>query len=178
MSQAGLTAIGHARSLDGTVGGGSAARRRPLAAFPTPEPRPLRLVIADDNPIFPELLLRTFHHHEWIEVVGCAANGRDAVTIASATEPDLVLMDLNMPVLDGIEATRRIVARNPEVAVVVLTASATTSECSAVLAAGARMVLPKSIDLAALVDHLRDTFLRQTQTESSPPFHGARSNQP
>lgn len=189
LSLAGLTAhIGHAGRLDDTVGGGSAARRRPLVASAltaVPAEDPLRVLIADDNPLFPELLLRFFHHHEWIQVVGCAANGRDAVTLASATTPDVVLMDLNMPLLDGVEATRRIVARDADVVVVVLTASATPSECHEVLAAGARMVLPKSIDLAVVVGHLREAYLDgsdqprpQTQTESSPARQGARSNQP
>jgi CheY-like chemotaxis protein len=163
VGNAGLTANdSRARRLVDTVGGESAAKRRPPAvsnAATSPEvERPLRVLIADDHPILTELLLRTFHSHDWIEVVGCAANGRDAVMLASAAKPDLILMDIEMPIMDGIEATRRILARMSTV-VLVLTASAPQGDREIALAAGARAVLPKTIDPALLVGHLQNVFL-------------------
>jgi DNA-binding NarL/FixJ family response regulator len=128
--------------------------------LPDAEHRPLRVLIADDDPLFPELLLGMCQRHDWIRVVGCAANGRDAAVLASATSPDLVLMDIDMPVLNGIEATRRILARSP-VVVIVLTASADPEDLTGALAAGARAVLPKTVDPAVLVAHLRNAYLER-----------------
>jgi CheY-like chemotaxis protein len=164
---AGLTAkSSRAGCLADAVGGGSAARRRPpielraVASLPDAEQEPLRVLIADDNPLYPELLLSTCRHHDWIVVVGCAANGRDAVVLASATSPDVVLMDIDMPLLDGIEVTRRILARSQAV-VIVLTASADPADHAGALAAGARAVLPKTVDPAVLVAHLQSAYLER-----------------
>jgi CheY-like chemotaxis protein len=118
------------------------------------------VLIADDNPLFPELLLSMCQRHDWLIVVGCAANGRDAVVLASATSPDVVLMDIDMPLLDGIEATRRILARQHAV-VIVLTASADPPKHEAALVAGARAVLPKTIDPAVLIAHLESAYIER-----------------
>jgi CheY-like chemotaxis protein len=162
-AEAGLTAQGsHAERLVEPVGGESAAVHRPPSASHTPqsaaETRPLRVLIADDHPIYTELLLRLLVRHEWIEVVGCAANGRDAVTLASAASPDLILMDLEMPIMDGVEALRRIRER-AAVTVLILTASATGADRERALAAGALAVLPKTTDPSELVGHLQNVFL-------------------
>ena len=116
------------------------------------------MLIADDHPIYTELLLRLLARHEWIEVVGCAVNGRDAVMLANAAKPDLVLMDFEMPIMDGIEATRRINERRPT-AVLMLTASATNVDRERAIAAGALAVLPKATDPVELVAHLQNVFL-------------------
>jgi DNA-binding NarL/FixJ family response regulator len=121
-------------------------------------------MIAEDHPILTELLVRTFQSLDWIEVVGCAKNGRDAVMLASATAPDLVLMDIHMPIMDGVEATRRILSRMSTV-VLVLTASAVDQERERVLANGARAVLPKTIDPALLVAHLQSVYLERAATD-------------
>jgi CheY-like chemotaxis protein len=112
-------------------------------------------LIAEDHPILTELLVRTFQSLDWIDVVGCATNGRDAVMLASTTAPDLVLMDIHMPVMDGVEAT----------VVLVLTASAVEEERERVLANGARAVLPKTIDPALLVGHLQNVYLERAATD-------------
>jgi CheY-like chemotaxis protein len=160
---AGLTAKnGRAGRLVDVVGGGSAARRRPpvelraVTSLPQADER-LRVLIADDNALFPELLLSTCRRHDWLVVVGCAANGRDAVLLASAISPDVVLMDIDMPVMDGIEATRHILADRGAV-VLVLTASADPADHERALAAGARAVLPKTVDPAVLVAHLQTVY--------------------
>src|SRR5712691_10823770 len=161
-ADAGLTAQGsHAERLVEPVDGESAAVHRPPSASLTPkaaEPSPLRVLIADDHPIYTELLLRLLARHEWIEVVGCAVNGRDAVMLASAASPDLILMDLEMPIMDGLEAMRRIRER-ALITVIVLTASATAVDRERALAAGALTVLPKATDPIELVGHLENVFL-------------------
>jgi DNA-binding NarL/FixJ family response regulator len=120
----------------------------------------------EDHPIVAELLMSTFQRHDWIEVVGCAVNGRDAVLLASATAPDLVLMDIHMPIMDGVEATRRILGRMSTV-VLVLTASAVQDERDRVLANGARAVLPKTIDPVVLVAHLQSVYLERADAAES-----------
>ena len=164
----GLTANGRVRAQAWSTwwAADRAARRRPPVVGPgswqsDEGTGPLRVLIADDSSHFPELLLHCFHNHDWIKVVGCAANGRDAVMLASAMKPDVVVTDLNMPLVDGIEATRRILALQPSAMVLVLTGSSDTDECTRALAAGARMVLPKSIDLTVVVDLLRDAYLER-----------------
>ena len=174
-ADAGLTALsGHANRLVDTVGGGSAARRRPPVALTSAAPsneadKPLRVLIVDDHPLFPELLFRIFHDYDWIEVVGCAANGRDGVMIASATKPDVVLMDIDMPLLDGIEATRRILRRRWTV-VIFLTSSASPEDHARAAAAGARVLLPKDTDPERIVAHLRDVYLdRSARSKARHP---------
>jgi DNA-binding NarL/FixJ family response regulator len=135
-----------------------------------PEPQadpPLRVLIVDDHPLFPELLLRLFQVRDWIEVVGCAVNGRDAVAVASATKPDVVLMDLKMPLLDGIEATRRILEHRHTI-VLVLTSSDSSSDHARALAAGARVVLDKVIDPLELLAYLEEAYLERLAAPREP----------
>jgi DNA-binding NarL/FixJ family response regulator len=179
------------------VSGGSAARRRsPVESSAAPDEWPLRVLIVDDDALYPKLLFRLFQDHAWIDVVGLATNGRDAVTLAAAKEPDVVLMDLDMPLLDGIEATRLIKA-NGESTVLILTGSDSPGDRQNLLDAGAHAVLTKLIDPQQLLARLHELHIerslaalglerapawhsqrRQTQTESSPPRQGERSNQP
>jgi CheY-like chemotaxis protein len=128
---------------------------------------PLRVLIVDDHPLFPELLLRLFQARDWIEVVGCAVNGRDAVAVASATEPDVVLMDIKMPLLDGIEATRRILQHRHTI-VLVLTSSDSSSDHERALAAGARVVLDKLIDPLELLAYLEEAYLERLAAPGEP----------
>jgi len=86
------------------------------------EPNPMRVLIADDHALFRDGL-RSLLEARGVEVVGEAANGREAVEMALELRPDVVLMDLTMPELTGIEATERICNQELDIAVVVLTAS-------------------------------------------------------
>jgi DNA-binding NarL/FixJ family response regulator len=171
-AHAGLTAIGRAGRLVDMVGGESAAKRRPPVVsrrlpLPARADDPLKVLIVEDHPIFTELLLRSFHRHAWVEVVGCATNGRDGVVLASTARPDVVLMDIEMPVMDGIEATKAILDRMPAV-VFVLTASASPQHHARALGAGARAVLPKTIDPALLIGHLQNVFLERIAAADGP----------
>jgi len=89
----------------------------------TKKPKPLRVVIADDHRLFAEALEAILTADERIEVVGQAGDGSEAVELARRLGPDLVLMDVSMPVLDGFEATREIRAEAEDVRVLMLTGS-------------------------------------------------------
>jgi DNA-binding NarL/FixJ family response regulator len=97
----------------------------------------IRLLIADDHAVVRTGLRQLVGTFEDVELVGEAANGEEAVALCAEREPDVVLMDLEMPVLDGIEATRQIVAAQPGVAVVVLTSFSDRDEILRALDAGA-----------------------------------------
>ena len=81
----------------------------------------VRVLLADDQALFREALTTLLEVQPGIEVVGEAANGEDAVRTSAAARPDVVLMDLRMPVLDGIAATARLRAEQPDVRVIALT---------------------------------------------------------
>jgi DNA-binding NarL/FixJ family response regulator len=106
----------------------------------------LRVLVADDHPVFRAGLRTTISAMQDVEVVGEAASGLQAVTLARQLRPELVGMDLHMPELDGIQATRRILDQNPAVAVLVLTMLEDDDSVFAALQAGARGYLLKGAD--------------------------------
>lgn len=103
----------------------------------------IRLLIADDHGIVREGLERLFASVPDVEVVGTAADGREAVALAGQTVPDVVLMDLGMPQVDGVEATRRITAEHPAARIVMLTAHGDRAQIRDALRAGAAGYLLK-----------------------------------
>jgi DNA-binding NarL/FixJ family response regulator len=112
-----------------------------------PEPEePLRVVVVDDHPLFREGLAMLLGSVPGLAVVGTAADGAAAVAVAREEQPDVVVMDVQMPVLDGIEATRRITSDSPSTGVVVLTMSEDDSTVFAAVRAGARGYLLKGAD--------------------------------
>ena len=111
----------------------------------TPD-RPLRVVIADDQASVREGLVLLLGGLPGIDVVGAAADGEQALTLVAEHQPDAILLDLHMPVLDGIGATRRLVAEHPGVAIVVLTTYADDGSVIEALQAGARSYLTKDAD--------------------------------
>jgi DNA-binding NarL/FixJ family response regulator len=111
----------------------------------------MRVVIADDQTAVREGLVTLLSTMPDIEVVGSAADGADAAELVTQTAPDVVLMDLNMPRVDGVEATRRIRNANPDVQVVVLTTYADDESILDALRAGAIGYLTKD----AGRDHIR-----------------------
>jgi DNA-binding NarL/FixJ family response regulator len=110
--------------------------------------RPLRIVIADDQASVREGLVLLLGGLPDIEVVGAAADGQQALELVASHEPDAILLDLHMPVLDGLGATRRLAAEHPGVAVVVLTTYADDGTVLDALHAGARSYLTKDADRA------------------------------
>jgi DNA-binding NarL/FixJ family response regulator len=115
----------------------------------------IRVVIADDHPIVRAGLVALVEAAGDIEVVGTASTGLDAVEIAAAHRPDVVLMDLRMPGLDGDEATARIIAANPGTRVVILTTYESDDAILSAIEAGASGYLLKAAPEAELLAGLR-----------------------
>jgi DNA-binding NarL/FixJ family response regulator len=103
----------------------------------------VRVVVADDQRVVREGLVTSLNVLPGVEVVGAAADGEQAVALVGRHRPQVVLMDLRMPRIDGVEATRRIVADHPGTAVVVLTTYADDESILAALQAGALGYLTK-----------------------------------
>ncbi len=112
----------------------------------TAAPTPLRIVVADDQASVREGLVMLLGGLPDIDVVGAAADGLRALELVAELRPDAILLDLRMPVLDGIETTRRLTAEHPGVAVVVLTTYADDHSVLDALRAGARSYLTKDAD--------------------------------
>ena len=116
---------------------------------------PLRIVIADDQASVREGLVLLLGGLPGIDVVGAAADGEQALALVAEHQPDAILLDLHMPVLDGIEATRRLSAEHPRVAVVILTTYADDESVLDALRAGARSYLTKDADRADIASALQ-----------------------
>jgi DNA-binding NarL/FixJ family response regulator len=121
----------------------------------TEDPARLRLVVADDQASVREGLVVLLGLLPDIDVVASAADGQEAVELVARHRPDAILLDLHMPVLDGIEATRLLTQRHPEVAVVVLTTYADDASVLTALGAGARSYLTKDADRSEIAHALR-----------------------
>jgi len=105
----------------------------------------MRILIADDHPLFRDGL-RSLLMAEGHEVAGEAKNGREAVTLARELKPDLVLMDLQMPELNGIDATKLLTTELPDIKVVILTASEEDSKLFDAIKSGAQGYLLKNLE--------------------------------
>ena len=116
---------------------------------------PLRILVADDHAAFRDGLTALLATVDDIAVVGQAGSGEAVVAGAAELQPDVVLMDLNMPGIDGIEATRRLVATSPHIAVLVLSMYEDDESIFAALRAGARGYLLKGSDRSEIVRAIR-----------------------
>jgi DNA-binding NarL/FixJ family response regulator len=118
--------------------------------------KPIRVLIVDDHEIVREGLQTLLAEASDFEVVGTAGDGASAVSLAEKENPDVILMDLLMPGLDGIEATRRILAQNPSARVLVLTTFADDQRVRDTIQAGATGYLLKDVLKADLLRALHD----------------------
>src|SRR5690606_41215109 len=107
--------------------------------------RIIRLLIADDHVLFRKGLCQALTQEPDLEVVGEAADGNEAITKAVALKPDVVVMDLAMPVLSGIEAARQIRRQQPEVSVVILTAYDDDENLRSAMSAGVRAYVRRGV---------------------------------
>jgi len=112
---------------------------------------PLRVVIADDDVLFARMVRAQLSAHPAFEVVGIGANGDEAIALSDELQPDLILMDVYMPVRNGIEAAREIRSSADPPTVVLLTGEDAELNAQA-YAAGAAAYLRKSADVVALIN--------------------------
>ncbi|OXS61577.1 DNA-binding response regulator [Cohnella sp. CIP 111063] len=103
----------------------------------------LRLLLADDHPMFLEGLAANLQNEEGIEVAGQAADGNEAVRLAELLQPDVILMDVNMPGQNGIEATREIIRTSPHIGILILTMFDDDASVFSAMRSGARGYLLK-----------------------------------
>jgi DNA-binding NarL/FixJ family response regulator len=114
------------------------------------------VLIADDHRLFAEALRAILSDDERIEVVGLAVSGADAVVQANDLRPDVVLMDISMPGLDGVQATRVILEEQPDVSVVMVTGSDARQDVDAARTAGASGYVTKDRIAAELIGAIID----------------------
>ena len=128
---------------------------------------PIRILIAEDQRIVREGLIALLEDESEIAIVGEAADGRQAVEMFAALRPDVVLMDLQMPVIDGPEATRQIRTQTPDAHILVLTTYATDEFIFKALRAGAQGYLLKDASADELLAAIRAVYQGQTQLAPS-----------
>jgi DNA-binding NarL/FixJ family response regulator len=119
-------------------------------------PSKIRVLIADDHALFAEALDAILASEPGIEVIGRARNGEEAVDQALALEPDVILMDIAMPVVDGVEATKRIRQEQQEACVLMLTGSNSRTDVARARDAGAAAYVTKDRIAAQLIDAIRE----------------------
>ena len=115
---------------------------------------PTRLVLVDDDELFLEALAAMLDADGRFEIVGLALNGVEAVELATSRSPDVVLMDIDMPVMDGVEATRQIREQQPAMRVLLVSGSAFADRVGEALAVGALGYVSKSRAGTDLVDNI------------------------
>lgn len=115
----------------------------------------IRVVVADDQPLVRSGFRMILDERPDIELVGEAGDGREAIELARRLDPDVVLMDVRMPVLDGVEATRRLVDANSRARILVLTTFDVDEYVYAAVRAGASGFLLKDVEPVELVDAIR-----------------------
>jgi DNA-binding NarL/FixJ family response regulator len=116
---------------------------------------PVSVLIADDHPVFRRGLRALLTSVADVEVVGEAATGLEVVATAAVTQPDVIVMDLHMPGLNGIEATRRVLLTSPHISVLVLTMLEDDASVFAAMRAGARGYLLKDADQDEILRAIR-----------------------
>ncbi|MBE1590553.1 response regulator [Nonomuraea angiospora] len=122
----------------------------------------MKVLVVDDQQLMREGLVALLDLVDDVEVVGDAGDGEQALRLVAEVRPDVVLMDLRMPVMDGVEATRRIARAHPEVAVVVLTTYDDDRSVDSALLAGARGYLTKDAGRAEIAAALRSAAAGQS----------------
>ena len=127
----------------------------------------IRVLVVDDHPVVRGGLVGWLDAQQDLTVVGEAADGQEALALVATAEPDVVLMDLRMPRMDGVTATERLAARHPAVRVLVLTTYDTDADIVRAVAAGATGYLLKDTPLPQLADAVRAAA--RGETVLAPP---------
>jgi DNA-binding NarL/FixJ family response regulator len=127
----------------------------------------VRVLVVDDQAVVRDGLVALLGLADGIEVAGAAGDGQEALDLLGRVECDVVLMDLRMPVLDGVAATARIAREHPSVAVLVLTTYADDDSVAAALAAGARGYLTKNAGRAEIAAAIRSAAAGQSTFDAA-----------
>jgi len=117
--------------------------------------KPIRIVVVDDHDVVRRGLAILIRAFDDLDLIGSAANGIEAIDLAEKLRPDVMLMDMIMPEMDGVEATRQIREKYPDIQVVALTSSRDEAQLQAILAAGAVSFLSKNTAIDDLVASIR-----------------------
>lgn len=136
------------------------------ASHPLPSPlheKIIRVLVVDDHAIVRHGLCRLIELQDDMDVVGEGANGFEAVALADRLNPDVILLDLLMPQMDGVEATRRILERSPQSRVLILTSFGEDDKVFPAIRAGAQGYLLKDIQPRQLVQSVRETYQGKAQ---------------
>ncbi len=120
----------------------------------TPAGRPIRVLLADDDETYLASLCALIEGRPDLEVVGAAANGLEAIELADALDPEACVLDLHMPLLDGVTAAARLRRDHPSICLIALTADDDAALHTAVREAGADAVLMKDEMIDALMQRL------------------------
>ncbi len=116
---------------------------------------PVRVLVADDHTLFREGLIAILSPEEGTEIAGEAADGEEAIAKATSLHPDVILMDIMMPKVNGIEATQRILQTSPKIGIIVLTMLEDDDSVFAAMCAGARGYILKGADKAEVLRTIR-----------------------
>jgi two-component system, NarL family, nitrate/nitrite response regulator NarL len=120
----------------------------------------IRVLVADDHRLFAETLEALLATEDRVEVVGWAQDGKEAVRLARKLRPDVILMDISMPVMDGFEATRRIRRQEKNACVLILTGSNSRTDVDLARKAGAAGYVTKDRIAAELIDAIVEVVSR------------------
>ena len=122
----------------------------------------IKIIIADDHAVVREGTCRILEQEEDMEVIAEAGDGEEAVRLTTSLKPDVAIIDISMPKLDGIEATRQIKAQCPGIVVLILTAYDDDQFIFSLLEAGAAGYLLKSVHSRELVDAVRSVYVGES----------------
>lgn len=131
--------------------------------FDSPQPAKIRVIVVDDHAVVRQGLRMFIEMQADMEVVGEGMNGLEAVALTAQLSPDVILLDLIMPQLNGVEATQRIMAKNPQARVLILTSFGEDDKVFPAIRAGAQGYLLKDIQPRDLVQAIRETYLGKAQ---------------
>ena len=122
--------------------------------------RKIRILLADDHLVVRMGLAAIIGIEKDFELAGEAGNGREAVRLAAELDPDVIIMDLMMPQMDGVEATERIFRQNPDAKILILTTFGGSDDLKRALDAGALGAMVKDSAHAELIDAIREHLLK------------------
>jgi two-component system, NarL family, response regulator LiaR len=119
------------------------------------EPDVIRIMVADDHELVRQALINLFEKQPDFQVVAVAGNGEEAVKLAGETQPDVIVMDITMPKLSGLEATRQIKSEYPAIGILALTVHSDNEHILSIIQAGAGGYLTKTVSNTEIVQAIR-----------------------